>query len=197
MISVYFLPLPHLVQCFFSSARRMLLSFQPMGDMLEFCLEITKQEDCVFISVLGLKKPRLIPYSNKNSLFDILQNASFLHTSENSLTVLLSYVNSETPSEKQRYHFLFVTHHLACLYCSLCRIGTFPHYGFIQCLRYSGALVKLKTSRHYWTANISSTPSTKKPKLLGESNLLKLQNQVLEFSSRQNSSCYQDVRLQP
>lgn len=115
MISVYFLPLPHLVQCFFSSARRMLLSFQPMGDMLEFCLEITKQEDCVFISVLGLKKPRLIPYSNKNSLFDILQNASFLHTSENSLTVLLSCVNSETPSEKQRYHFLFVTHHL-CLF---------------------------------------------------------------------------------
>lgn len=52
MISVYFLPLPHLVQCFSTSARRMLLSFQPMGDMLEFCLEITKQEDCLFIRVV-------------------------------------------------------------------------------------------------------------------------------------------------
>lgn len=52
MISVYFLHLTHLVQCFFSSTRRMLLSFQPMGAMLVFCLEITKQEDCLFIRVV-------------------------------------------------------------------------------------------------------------------------------------------------
>lgn len=52
MISIYFLHLPHLVQCYFSSTRRTLLSFQPMGDMFEFCLEITKQEDCLFIRVV-------------------------------------------------------------------------------------------------------------------------------------------------
>lgn len=136
MISVYFLPLPHLVQCFSTSARRMLLSFQPMGDMLEFCLEITKQEDCLFIRVVywDSRNLSLYPTPTKILFLTFCKMLLFLHTSENRLTVLLSFVNSETPSEKQRYHFLFVTHHLACLYCSLCRIGTFPHYGFIQCL---------------------------------------------------------------
>lgn len=49
MTSVYFLHLTHSAQCFFSSTRRALLSFQPVRGMLKFYLEITEKEDCLFI----------------------------------------------------------------------------------------------------------------------------------------------------
>lgn len=71
MISVYFLHLLCFLQCFLLSTRRMLLSFQPTGDMLEFCLEITKQEDCLFI--------RVVYWDSRNlGLFPTLKEILFL-----------------------------------------------------------------------------------------------------------------------
>lgn len=133
MISVYFLHVTHLAQCFFSRTRRKLLNFQPIRSMLKFYLGITK-EDCPFIRVAysDSRSLGLPPNSNRDFLFDIWQDALFLHASENSVTILLSHMNSDTQSEKEIYHFLSAAHRLACSYCSLYRIRTFPHCGFIQ-----------------------------------------------------------------
>lgn len=108
MISVYFLHITHLAQCFFSHTRRMLLNFQPIRSTLKFYLGITK-EDCPFIRVAysDSRSLGLPPNSNRDFLFDIWQDALFLHASENSVTILLSHMNSDTQSEKRDIPFPF------------------------------------------------------------------------------------------
>lgn len=109
---------------------------------------------CIRVVYWDSRNPGSLPTLTEIFLFDVWQNDLFLHASENGVAVLLSCMNCDTPSERERYHFLFSAYRFACLYCSLCRIGTFPHHGFIECLWYNTALVQLKTSRHYWNTNI-------------------------------------------
>lgn len=181
MNSVYFLHVTNSAKHFFSSPRRMLLHFQPIRGMLKFCLEITKEEDCLFIRIVYWDSRNLGSLRTLTEIFFLTFGKMLYFSTLLKTLLLLCYPAWIVIShlKKERYHFFFGRHCLACLYYSLCRIGTFPHYGFTQHLWHHGAVVQLKTSRHYWNINISSTITTEKLKLLGEGNLWKFQTQIL------------------
>lgn len=189
MISVYFLCLPHLVQRFFSSTRRMLLSFQPMGDMLEFCLEITK-EDCLFIRIVYWDSRNLSSLSTLTEIFFVTFVKMLYFSTLLKTALLFCYPVWIVKSHLRRRDTIsFLLPIFLPDYTAVSAgLGLLPTMGLYRVCD-TMELVQLKSSRHYWTTNISSTPSTKKTKLPGKSNLWKLWNQVLESLSWQNTSC--------
>lgn len=126
MTSVYFLHITYSVVSHLQEERYSFPPYQTYASTL-----LRKHKEWLFFhlsSVLRHKKARLTPNYDRDFVFDIWQNALFLHSSANSITVPLSHVNSDCPPKKERNHFLFATYCLAFILQSVV-LGLFPTMG--------------------------------------------------------------------